>query len=183
MYKLIKALEVLACSVKAITLKAANPKSIRISLPFYGETPPSLKLRNNGKIHIGAIKTRCSLRVFSDGGKVEIKDGCFFNNNCSINSMTSITIGENTIFGENVKIYDHDHIFDESTGVNKSQFKCSPISIGKNCWIGSNVIILKGVDICDNVLIAAGSTVTHSITQSGVYVPQSGPLRRIERRK
>ena len=37
------------------------------------------------------------------------------------------------------------------------------IFIGKNVWIGSQVIILKGVTIGDNSIIAAGSLVARDI--------------------
>lgn len=38
------------------------------------------------------------------------------------------------------------------------------INIGKNCWIGMNSIILKGVTIGDNSIIATGSVVIHNIS-------------------
>ena len=39
----------------------------------------------------------------------------------------------------------------------------APIIIGRNCWIGSNVRICKGVTIGDNSIIAACSVVTKSV--------------------
>lgn len=68
-----------------------------------------------------------------------------------------ISIGEGTILGPGVYIYDHDHIFDEKTGVDPHNYKCDNVIIGKNCWIGANTIILKGTIIGDNCLVAAGS--------------------------
>nr|WP_303234909.1 DapH/DapD/GlmU-related protein [Methanosphaera cuniculi] len=35
--------------------------------------------------------------------------------------------------------------------------------MGKRCWIGTNAIILPGVTIGDNVIVAAGSVVTKDI--------------------
>jgi acetyltransferase-like isoleucine patch superfamily enzyme len=178
-YQIIKIFEVLLCTIQLAIIKAVNYKSLSIQLPFVAETTPSIKIRNNGTIELKNIKARRSLRLFADGGLIQIDEGCFFNNNCSINSMINITIGKNTIFGENVKMYDHDHLFDDQFGVSKDRFKKAPISIGQNCWIGSNVIILKGVSICDNVLIGAGAIVSKSITTNGIYVQGSGALKRI----
>lgn len=39
----------------------------------------------------------------------------------------------------------------------------APVHIGKNCWIGQNVRIQKGVTIGDNSIIAANSIVTKSV--------------------
>ena len=43
-----------------------------------------------------------------------------------------------------------------------------PTNIGNNVSIGSNATILP-VDICDDVVIGAGSVVTKNITEPGVY--------------
>lgn len=51
--------------------------------------------------------------AIEDKGKVIIGDDCFFNNDCSLNALNSITIGDNTIFGECVKVYDHNHRFND----------------------------------------------------------------------
>lgn len=102
--------------------------------------------------------------VIEDGAYVEIGPGSFFNNNCSINAKNSIKIGDNCIFGENVKIYDHNHKFNKRNELIKKQgFKSSIIEINRNCWIGSNVIILKGVSIGENTVIAAGEIVRKNI--------------------
>ncbi|KAA0126501.1 acyltransferase [Chryseobacterium sp. SN22] len=93
--------------------------------------------------------------------KLTIGNGVFMNNFCSVNCLDSISIGENTLFGENVKLYDHNHSYNAAPefNVSKSDFSTAPIKIGKNCWLGSNVTILKGVSIGDNCIIGAGCTV------------------------
>lgn len=44
------------------------------------------------------------------------------------------------------------------------------IIIGNNCFIGAKSIVLYGVTIADNVIVAAGSVVTRSINESNVIV-------------
>ena len=92
-------------------------------------------------------------------GKVIISDGCFFNNDCSINSMKLVSIGKNSIFGENVKIYDHNHNFYQGSLIKNQKFTCEDVIIGNNVWVGSNVTILAGTKIGDNSVISAGITV------------------------
>ena len=41
--------------------------------------------------------------------------------------------------------------------------KTAPIIIGKNCFVGCNTLILKGVAIGDNSTVGAGSVVTKNI--------------------
>lgn len=100
----------------------------------------------------------------SKEGKIVIGDGVFFNNGCSINAKKSIIIGDNCIFGENVKIYDYNHRFNQENVPIKNQgYSCKPVSIGRNCWIGSNVVILAGTTLGDNSVMADGCIVRGNI--------------------
>lgn len=41
----------------------------------------------------------------------------------------------------------------------------APVYIGDKVWIGFNVIILKGVDIGEGAVVAAGSVVTKNVPE------------------
>ena len=45
----------------------------------------------------------------------------------------------------------------------RPKLKTAPVRIGDNVWIGMNAVILKGVTIGDNSVVAAGAVVTKSI--------------------
>ena len=107
------------------------------------------------------------------GGKIVIKEGCFFNNYCSINSLSYIEIGKNCIFGEGVKIYDHNHKFDSEHITKQNGYTTGKIIIEDNVWIGSNVVILKGVNIGSNVVIGAGCVINKSIPSNSVVTLNS----------
>jgi len=116
------------------------------------------------------IKKYCHVLLFPKA-KLAINSNVFLNNYCSFNCLESITIGENTMFGEGVKLYDHNHLVNNENNkltVIKDQFNKAPIVIGKNCWIGSNVTILKGVTIGDNVVIGANNLIYQSIAANTV---------------
>jgi acetyltransferase-like isoleucine patch superfamily enzyme len=111
------------------------------------------------------FKKYCHILMFPKAELV-IDSNVFFNNYCSVNCLEKISIGENTMLGEGVKLYDHNHAFGYKGNnliVSKDQFETAPITIGKNCWIGSNVTILKGVTIGDNVIIGANCLIYKSI--------------------
>ena len=98
------------------------------------------------------------------GGKVEIGERCFFNNDCSITCMNKIKIGSGTLFGEGVKIYDHNHRFRNPNELIKVQgFSVGEVSVGDHCWIGSNVVLLKGCKIGNNCVIGAGCIIAQEI--------------------
>ena len=114
------------------------------------------------------FRDNVSIRVVDDS-KLSIGNEVFFNNGCSINCMYDIHIGDNSLFGEAVKIYDHNHQYRNSNSlINHQGYVKNKIVIGENCWIGSNVIILKGVNIGDNVVIGAGCVIFKSIQSNSV---------------
>ena len=100
-------------------------------------------------------------------GKLILHDGVFVNNSCSFNCMERIEIGVGTMMGEGVRFYDHDHVY-TAEKIEKWQWTTAPIRAGRDCWIGSNVTILKGVTIGDNTIIGAGCLVRNNIPANSV---------------
>lgn len=123
------------------------------------------------------VITRKNCFIWLQGpAMLSIKGKVFFNNNCSINCLEKIEIGDGCIFGEGVKLYDHNHKYktDPVISISKDEFTTAPIIIGKNCWIGSNVTILKGVTIGDNVIIGAGCLIYKSIPSNSMVKLNQG---------
>lgn len=90
---------------------------------------------------------------------------------CYIQGGNGIFIGDGTIFAPGVKIISANHSLKSL-----SEWEaCSPVKIGKKCWLGSNVCILPGVQLGDNVTVGAGSVVTKSFPSRSVIagVPAS----------
>lgn len=109
------------------------------------------------------IRNNCLFRA-EQGAVISIQDNCFFNDNCIIVAKGKIEIGSNTIFGPNVQIFDHDHRYTDDM----NDYVCKDIQIGENCWIGANCILLKGIVIGNNSVVAAGTIVTKSIPDNSI---------------
>src|SRR6202035_5187264 len=50
----------------------------------------------------------------------------------------------------------------------RPRLKTAPVKIANNVWIGMNAVILKGVTIGENSVVAAGSVVTKSVKTNTV---------------
>lgn len=94
---------------------------------------------------------------------VSIGNDVFISNDCSIIcDKTNITISDNVLIGARCNIVDSDfHNISGNDRLN-AEYKCSPVLVSKNVFIGSNVTILKGVSIGENCVVASGSVVTKS---------------------
>ncbi len=132
----------------------------------------SLKCQYGDHFQSKKFHFREGFHVFiEENAYIYIGANCFFNNYCSITARKSVTIGDNCIFGENVKIYDHNHKYNDlSMPIGKQGFSSKEIVIEDNCWIASNVIILKGVHIGANSVIGAGVIVYKDVPENSVVV-------------
>lgn len=135
-----------------------------------------LAVSNKGLIEIGQ---KCGIDggtlIRASGGKIRIGDRVYINRNCNVVSKDTITIGEYTTLGPNVAVYDHDHSFGNKEA---SKYRTAPIFIGKNVWIGTGAIILKGVTIGDNCVIGAGTIITKNIPANTIATTKNEILMR-----
>ena len=127
---------------------------------------PGCRSEMGYKLTIGG----CSTLSVGDRGHLSIGSnvGVGFGN--QIICMSRVKIGDGTIMGPNVMIFDHDHIFNSTDGVRRLEYKTAPITIGKNCWLGAGVTILKGTIIGDNCLIAAGAVIKGDYASGSIVI-------------
>lgn len=157
---------------KFILLKFVGIGKIRIKgIRGYIGNGNKIIIKNKSSISLGEktwISDYCAM--VSTGKGIEIGKNCYFNSNVRIFSMDKIQIGDDCLFGPNIVIIDHDHnhIKDRKPFC-KQGYTSKEIRIGNNVWIAANCVITKGVEITDNVVIGAGSVVSKSIVQEGIY--------------
>ena len=92
------------------------------------------------------------------------------NNGLLIISAERIEIGNDCLIGKDVQMIDFDAHGLAPSERRNSIGKVKPIVIGRNVWIGNNVIILKGTEIGDNSVIGAGAVVTGGKFPSNVVI-------------
>lgn len=115
------------------------------------------------------FRTGFTVNIKKENAVLNIGNNVFFNKYCSINVHENVNIGNNCIFGEGVKIYDHNHRFKKKEiPINNQDFTTGKVNLGDNCWIGSNTIILKGVQIGNHCVIGAGCVITHDIPDNTI---------------
>lgn len=97
------------------------------------------------------------------GNDVAIGDGAIF-----MAKVSSITIGSKVMFGPNVTIRGGNH---NTSVIGKYMFDVhekrpeddQPVVIEDDVWVGTNVVILKGVRIGRGSIIAAGAVVNKDV--------------------
>ncbi len=109
------------------------------------------------------------------GPFVEIQSNVIVGRNTRIQSHTfvcsNVTIGKDCFIAHGV-MFTNDKFLDMK--INQNEFLNTVI--GNNVLIGSNATILP-VEICDDVVIGAGSVVTKNIIDPGIYA--GNPAKKI----
>lgn len=109
------------------------------------------------------IATSCKLYV---NGYLEIGKNTYINPNSLIIANSEVKIGSDCAIAWDCQIIDddlHQVIIDKNEVI-----PSKPITIGDHVWIGARCTILKGVEIGENCIIAAGSVVTKSVPANSI---------------
>lgn len=81
-----------------------------------------------------------------------------------IQAINGVEIGEGTIIAPGVKIISANHSLEDFDKHNYEE----PVRIGKKCWLGTNCVILPGVQLGNAVIVGAGAIVTKSFPDNCV---------------
>lgn len=114
------------------------------------------------------------------GTNIILGDNVFFNFNCILLDVATITVGSRTLVGPNVQIYTAAHpvnYLERSSGLEYGK----SITIGEDVWIGGSAVICPGVKIGNRSIIGAGSVVTKDIPDDVMAV--GNPCRVIKNLK
>lgn len=95
----------------------------------------------------------------NDDARLTLKSG-YANNRFNISCFEDIQIGHDVVISEDVSIRDSDN----HTIIDRQNTK--PIRIGNHVWIGMRSVILKGVNIGDGAVIAAGTVVNKDVPEN-----------------
>jgi len=133
-------------------------------MPLHGEP---LELLREGRLTVGAGVLFEPLVWLTGGetGRIVIGDGVLININVLIASVNLIEIGPNTMIANGSVITDANHRFDDPTRPLTLQGFVSkgPTTIGRDCWLGANVVVTSGVTIGERCVIGANSVVTSDL--------------------
>ncbi len=121
-------------------------------------------------IHSGTTLRDVQIEIIGNNSSIEIGKNTIIGENSylSAKESTRLTIGEESMLSRNVKVMTSDGhpIYQNGIVINGAK----DISIGKRCWCGDSVTILKGISIGSGSVLGINSTLTHSIKENVVAV-------------
>lgn len=117
-----------------------------------------------------------------DNGKnIHVGVSFLANFNVSILDIAPVVIGDHGLIGPNTLISTVNHPLTAMARRGKYAY-AKPVTIGNDVWIGGNCVILPGVTIGHNVVIAAGAVVTRDVPDNTLVGGNPArPIRTLER--
>ena len=125
------------------------------------------------------------------GPNAYIRENCIIGNNAKVGSFVEL---KNVKIGDNTKVPHLTYLGDCEIGKN-SNVGCGTITcnydgkkkhktiIGDNAFIGSNVNFIAPVTLGDNVLIAAGSTITEDVPSNNMGIARERQINKVKKVK
>ncbi|OLY82220.1 putative acetyltransferase [Smittium mucronatum] len=104
---------------------------------------------------------------FDYGVNVHVGKNFYMNAGCVILDCARVDIGDNVMFGPNVQIYTATHPIEAEPRISGKEL-AYPIKICDNAWIGGGSIVLPGITIGKNSVVAAGAVVTKDVPENVV---------------
>lgn len=123
-------------------------------------------------VHIGAgvsVGEHAWLNAKDDRGEgaptLRIGSGTYIGRFAQINAWRSVTIGDNVLIADRVFISDSDHNYaDIGIPVRlQSDSFLGAVHLRDGCWIGIGAVILPGVTVGRNSVVAANAVVTQDV--------------------
>lgn len=109
--------------------------------------------------------------VYGPKDRVTLGQGVNLQNAVLNTNSGTIRIGDYSFFGHDCMVLTgkHDPAMRDSARINNHPRAGNDIIIGRGVWISSRAMILGGVTVADDCVIAAGAVVTKSCLKTGIY--------------
>ena len=166
-FRIMEPLRTFYARLEAHAVLSAKVKyPVDASAVIYGKP----EVRGTGDVRLGKelLLYREIYFETQEGGKIEVGDRVVMSRGVHVVAREKITIGEGTLIGEYASIRDANHLYGQGFNLRSSGYQCSPVSIGKNVWIGRGVCVLPGVSIGDQAVIGANAVVTRNVAAGEV---------------
>lgn len=94
------------------------------------------------------------------GRNITLGERVFINSQCQFQDLGGVTIGDDCLIGHGVVFATLGHHPDPAR---RAECVPAPICLGKKVWVGSRVVVLGGVTVGDNAILAAGAVVRSDV--------------------
>lgn len=121
-------------------------------------------------VGIGAYsRVVISTSLYKLGAYIKIGNNVSIGEFAYLGGGGGLEIGDECIIGQYLSCHPENHVSSElNIAIRYQDVTRKGIKIGKNCWLGSKVTILDGVELGDGCIVAAGAVVNKSFPPNSI---------------
>jgi len=142
---------------KGAQLKIGNKVELRRNV--------EIRVHQQSQVHIGSnVRIDRGVRLLSTNkAKLQLEDGVRVGLYTVFNGGDSIRVGSKSLISGFVYLQTSMHGFkDRSQEVQNQGYDHAPINLGKDCWLGTHVVVLPGVNLGQGVIVGSNAVVNKS---------------------
>jgi acetyltransferase-like isoleucine patch superfamily enzyme len=145
-------------------------KFLRLGNQVYVSALSKNGIHFGDNVSIGAFsRVIVSTSLNNIGNKIVIGNNVGIGEFAYLGGAGGLEIGDECIVGQYLSCHPENHNHSNlEIAIRHQGVSRKGITIGENCWIGSKVTILDGVNIGNGSIIAAGSVVTKSFPENSI---------------
>jgi acetyltransferase-like isoleucine patch superfamily enzyme len=114
---------------------------------------------------------------YTDHGlRLDLAEGVFINQGCTFLDHAGIRLGEGVMVGPKATFITMGHPVDPDE--RRHFLTGAPIDVAENVWIGAGAMILPGVSIGRDAVVAAGAIVADDVPAASLVAGPKGAVRR-----
>ncbi len=155
---------------RLLLLRLRHPHVIVEGMVFLGRGVELTARRGYGRLILGAWShygDRCALRAHE--GTVRTGAKVVLGSDVTVNAYLDGEIGASTLIADRVYITDFDHVTDDlGTPIKDQGIVKSPVRIGPDCWLGTGVVVTRGVTMGRGSVAGANAVVTRDVPAHAV---------------
>jgi len=153
-----------------IASERARAQRLRVIYPNT-EVHRAARLGRGSRVHVApggllslgpcAVADNVTLQV-GPNGRLRL-DAAYVGPGSVIVARESIVVGAGAMLAEMCVVRDSDHLRDPGGAISAHRYSSAPVVVGRDAWLASRVIVLKGVSVGAGATVGAGAVVTKSI--------------------
>ena len=113
-------------------------------------------------------------------GFLSVGDGVVFGGRDTVNCYLDVEIGDDCIFADEVYVGDFDHRTDDlETPIQQQGIVKSPVRLGRDCWVGTKSVVLRGTSVGEGSVVGASAVVRGRFPERSVIVGNPARVAKI----
>ncbi len=128
-----------------------------------------IKITDGGRVCLGknvCLDDYCL--IYAQKGRIQIGDDVYLGQGTQVVAKKSIRIGDDCLIAPYTVIRDANHKTTYGKLIRQQGFDIRPVTLGRDCWLGSHVVVTAGATLGNGVVAGANAVVLGELPDNAI---------------